>query len=271
MPRAVVEPLLRRLATHPGTGEEAAKHYLALTSEVEACCQRAVSKVTAGSTAAPANVVAAARSLGTPEELHLLFCSTFAAAFVGLAMSSAQLGWYGPARSSYHKCCSLAEQASPGSAYHASWAWELLVCTYREQAPTEAYVRYARRVFARHFGSGVFEATAARIQPKMPVQAEGEGPLPAAAGVAVTPAAPTKESPLAHRVAVEGSTVHVVVELGQLGPADVELNVSAELVRVKAPGKPDLEVHLPVPVRADEAPARFARKTRELRLALPVA
>jgi tetratricopeptide (TPR) repeat protein len=180
LPQSLAKPLRDRsdkisAEVTAATLGRAVSAFAALAAEVEQFCAER-----ARLAGAPPAVCEAARGLGSVEERTRMLCGNFMPVFVGLAFAARQLGRWEAAAEAYWRCCSFQEENAPYSAYHASWAWELLnaMRKYKGDGAAEPYAAYCRRVFRIYFGSGVFHVVASEARLKQ-ASGDSEGSLPA--------------------------------------------------------------------------------------------
>jgi hypothetical protein len=207
--------------------------------------------------------------------------------FFGLAFAARQLGRWEAAAEAYWRCCSFQEQNAPYSAYHASWAWELLnaMRKYKGDGAAEPYAAYCRRVFRIYFGPGVFGVVASEARLKQALD-DSEGPIPAspsgyspsparveaAPPTAAAPSSPSLRadaSPIEFRVEKEERSVRVVVSLGTHDKATAEVAVAADAVTVRL-GADEVSIPVPPVVPDEVPPVKYSRKRNELSLELPL-
>jgi tetratricopeptide (TPR) repeat protein len=183
LPQSLAKPLRDRsdkisAEVTAATLGRAVSAFATLADEVEKlCAQRARLD------GAPPDVLEAAQSLGSVEQRTRMLCGNFMPVFFGLAFAARQLGRWEAAAEAYWRCCSFQEENAPYSAYHASWAWELLnaMRKYQGDGAAEPYAAYCRRVFRIYFGAGVFRVAASEARLKQ-ATGEAEGLLPPCAG-----------------------------------------------------------------------------------------
>jgi hypothetical protein len=157
---------------------KAVPQFASLAAEIETTCAERARLV-----GAPAEVVAAAKRIGTEAEIARLLCGGFTSVFVGLAFATKNLGRWEACAEAYWRCCSFQEQTAPYNAYHASWAWELMMAVRKLHGDeaAEPYAAYCRRVFRHYYGAGVFGIVAAEQRIKQATGVtEGDFPPPPA-------------------------------------------------------------------------------------------
>ncbi|CAE8645300.1 unnamed protein product [Polarella glacialis] len=258
LPESLARPLLDRLDS-----AEEVEDFQRLTGAAEELVRSRLTWL--GEGRATPEVEAAATRLGPGLE-RLLLGGLAAAAYVAVAVVSAQLGEHARAAAAYAHCCWLMEELAPHNAYHASWAVEALLEAARGGLPVQGYVRYARKVLESHCGPGALEAallarSRSNLQPDQIAASEGWQWCP-----------PGEPSLLCETYQEGGQCMLVVkVEVDErLASEDLEVSTSRLVVRLRLRSK-WLSVMLPCRVRADAAgPVRLSKLGRSLRISLPM-